>query len=74
MLEHRIWTTEGYLGAGIGLESRKETSGGKRCFKEHGVGGGDVLYEKGKKGSGGQRTGSRGMGKNMGARIHRSNV
>lgn len=42
--------------------------------KSMGVGGGDVLYEKGRKGSGGQRTASRGMGKNMGARIHRSNV
>lgn len=43
--------------------------------KSMGVGwGGDVLYEKGRKDSGGQRTGSRGMGKNMGARIHRSNV
>lgn len=51
----------------------------KRPQEERGVSksmgrGGDVLYEKGRKGSGGQRTGSRGMGKNMGARIHRSNV
>lgn len=38
MPEHGIWTTEDYLGAGIGLESRKETSRGKRCFKGHGSG------------------------------------
>lgn len=72
MLEHGIWTTEGYLGAGIGLESRKETSRGKRCFKGQGSGvEGDMLHEKGRKDSGGQRTRSR--GENMGARIHRSN-
>lgn len=57
MTEHGIWTTEGYLGAGLGLESRKETSRGKRCFKGHGSGvGGDMLYERGRKDSGRQRT------------------
>lgn len=67
MLEHRIFITEGYLGAGIGLESRKETSRGKRCFKGRGSGaGGDVLYEKGRKSVEGREQGAGGWGRTWG--------